>query len=179
MYLRLLTIVSSLATVLLLSACTEQIKQSRINTIKTFASAVTCDLLDKNPSTMENSMNRIFSFELNDTIRQKLMAKRELPETGLSMMKVVQDELDDKMSNSVHISKVQIVGSVDKQLIPISVFGTDTILKKGQVLQTNPFVIKMVISLPPDESDNPSVVDITEGVPQHIKIAARHYLRHS
>ena len=138
----------------------EQVKQQRFDSLKSCIDSGVHDLLDRNPQTMRDSMNRIFSFEYSEEARQKLMDTKLLPETGLSVIKTIQDEEAQNLSNSVHVSQVKPLSALDKPLISAHVKGFEAITKNGSLLKKRPFAFRIKVNLPLDSSLTPQIVEV-------------------
>jgi hypothetical protein len=147
---------------LTLSGCSspEQQKQQRLSTLNTFTKAAVTDLLDRNPSTMSDSMNRVFTYEFSEEARQKLMRRNLLPETGLSVVKIIQDQQSSKTSNSVSVSKIKPLGAITRPVIPVQVISTQTAIRAGKELSKRRLDLNLKIMLPSDPDSNPQVVDV-------------------
>jgi hypothetical protein len=138
----------------------EQQKQQRLSTLNTFTKAAVTDLLDRNPATMNESMNRVFSYEFSDAARQKLMQRNLLPETGLSVVRIIQDQQSSKSSNLVSVSKVKPLGAITKPLVPVRVTATQIVTRAGKQMSKRPLDLTLKIMIPNDPDISPQVVDV-------------------
>src|SRR5262249_53606992 len=76
-----------------IAACTspEQQKQHREETMQKFVTGVVEHILDRNPETIQESMNTLSHSEMTEALFEKLQGQSLLPETDISILKIVDE----------------------------------------------------------------------------------------
>jgi len=148
---------------LLLSACTskEQALKDKQATLEKFASSVAHDLLDRNPETVRVSTMRLMREELHESAADKLQSQKLMPDTEISILKIVQLAQKNHTTNEVKIEKVTAMAPIEKPLVPMKVTGTVVNMVDGKPSGETPFSMTVVCRLTPEMSNYPQVMDVS------------------
>ena len=159
---------------MLMSGCTskEQALKDKQATLEKFASSVAHDLLDRNPDTVRISTMRLMREELNEAAADKLQSQKLMPDTEISILKIVQTAQKNHTTNEVKIDAVTPMAPVEKALIPMKVTGTVVNKVDGKPAGETPFSMTVVCRLTPDMSNYPQAMEVS-GLADR-KVAEKH-----
>lgn len=146
-----------------LTSCTskEQALKERTATLEKFASAVTENIFDRNPVTIKQSMNTLTREQLSEKALNKLQSAREIPETELDVLKIIDDNQNQHRTNKVKVESVSPLGPVEKDPVSLKVSGRDTPIVNGKNGADKPFSIVVTCQLSDEMGGYPRVVDVT------------------
>jgi hypothetical protein len=159
-----LTIVCFGLTAILLFGCTsaEQQRKDREVLLENFVSKVALHLLDRNPSTMEQSVRLLMKEELSEQTCSRLQDQHLIPESPLDIMKVVYAAQKTHQTNVVKVESVKATGPIEKDIVPFRVSGKDITKTPGKPDQTKGFAFNIAVKLTDEMSGYPKVVDVEE-----------------
>lgn len=130
----------------LLTACTskEQKAKQREQALTDFATTVVQHMYDRNPATIKDSMSVLLHSELTEATKIKLQASKDLPETEIDILKIIDENQRKHQSNKVEVDIVRPLGPIEKDAVPMKVTGKDIVLIDGK--QQDDKVISVVVT---------------------------------
>ncbi|MBX9940886.1 MAG: hypothetical protein K2Y32_16615 [Candidatus Obscuribacterales bacterium] len=169
----LLSILVASAASLSLLACSqspEQIKAKKEEQLRKFCTEVSKHILDRDPSTIQVSVNELIHGELSDQARTSLQAQKVIPDTAIDVLKLISDSEVSKQVNVVEVTAVKPVSSLDKDDVQVLVTGKEVIKEQGKVVGTQPFSMTMTCRISPEAEGFTQLIDL-KGFPANRKMS--------
>jgi len=158
----ILVSVASMAA-LALGACAvtpEQLKTQKSEQLTKFCTEVAKHLLDRDPKTIQASVNELLHGELSDGARTKLQAQKIIPDSSIDVLKAISDAEVSKRVNEIEVSSVKPLTSLDKDDVQLQVTGKETVKAGGKVVMVRPFSMTMTCRLTKDMDGFAQLLDL-------------------
>jgi hypothetical protein len=151
------------AALSVLAACTskEQQLKERENTLTAFATSVVQHMYDRNPQTLRDSMNLLMREQLTEKVVNKLQASKDLPETEIDVLKIIDENQRKKASNKVEVDIVRPLGPIEKDEVQMKVTGKDIAMSDGKPGDDKVISVIVTCQLTPEMSGYPRATDLT------------------
>lgn len=158
---KLITSASLLA--LLLGACSSPQAQQkeRAEAMSKFVSGAVQHMLDRNPETIQQSMTVLTRDELTEPLVEKLQQQKLLPETDISILKIVDEAKMHHSSNKVQVESVSPLDPATKPEIRFRVTGKDTSEVNGKDAADRPFEFLVTCQLTKEMDGFPRITDLS------------------
>ena len=158
----------------LVASCSspQQVTQQRQLVMEKFVVGVTKHLLDRNPQTIKESMNVLTRNELTQATVEKMQNQHLIPETDISILKIIDEANRTQTTNEVLVGKVRPLGPITSNEVPFQVIGKEIINAHGIRHDSHIFEFTITCQLTPDMGDFPRVTDITDDT-RHAKSSQR------
>lgn len=143
------TLLSSLV-MLGLAGCSkspEQLKQERLDQLTKFSTTVTKHILDRDPSTIQESVNLLLHGEISNDTRVRLQSEKVIPDSSIDVLKLISDAQTFHRVNSIEVTSAKPVSDVSKDIVTMQVIGNETIKVNGKVASVKPFNMQLVCRL--------------------------------
>jgi len=129
-----------------MAACTskEQKLKEREKTLTDFATAVVQNMYDRNPQTIRESMNTVMKQQLTQKVVEKLQNSKDLPETEIDELKIIDENQRKHASNKVEVDIVRNLTPIEKDEVQMKVTGKDIALVDGKA--TDDKVISVIVT---------------------------------
>jgi hypothetical protein len=139
----------------------EQQKAQREKLLTKFAGTVIEHLLDRNPETMQRSLDTLAHDELTPPLADKLQSQKWLPESDLYVLKMKQDFEAKHESNKIVLDTVQALDPITQPDVRFHVIGKDVSETNGVTSKQTPFDYIASIHLTDDMDGMARVTDLT------------------
>jgi hypothetical protein len=135
----------------LLAACSspEEQERKRELAMQTMAGTVIQHLLDRNPETIEASMNVLTRDEMIEPLVSKLQSEKIIPETVLNVRLIMEDAQKNHSSNQIVISNTKPLDDPKQQEVSFQVTGKDVRQLNGKPTGEKPFEYTVTCKLTP------------------------------
>lgn len=143
------TLLSSLV-MLGLAGCSkspEQLKQERLDQLTKFSTTVTKHILDRDPATIQESVNLLLHGEISNDTRVRLQSEKVIPDSSIDVLKLISDAQTFHRVNSIEVTSAKPVSDVSKDIVTMQVIGNETIKVNGKVASVKPFNMQLVCRL--------------------------------
>lgn len=153
------TFISALGVLLTLSSTVfvggcatspEAMKAKKADQLTKFCTEVAKHLMDRDPTTIKESVNQLMHEEVNADCRDKLQAAKILPDSSIDVLKTISDAEVTKKVNEIVVTSVKPTTALDKDDVTLSVTGTETVKVNGKVTTTRPFALTMTCRMTPE-----------------------------
>ena len=155
--------VSLIALVSSISGCAvspEAKKKAREATLDKFSKEVTKHLLDRNPATLQESVNQLMHGEVHVSALEKLQARKILPDSTIDVLKAIDDAQIAQLSNEVQILNVRAITPLEKDQVTFRVTGKEIFKISGKQKDSKPFSLDLVCRLTSGMDNIPTLVDV-------------------
>jgi hypothetical protein len=117
-----------------MAGCTskEQKLKEREKTLTDFATSVVQHMYDRNPATLRDSMNILMREQLTEKVVTKLQNSKDLPETEIDELKIIDENQRKHLSNKVEVDIVRPLTPIEKDEVQMKVTGKDITLADGK-----------------------------------------------
>jgi hypothetical protein len=143
----------------------EQKKQQRTEVLTKYCTSVTKHLLDRDPTTIQESVNLLLHQEVSSSARDKLQAQKVLPDSTIDVLRDISDAEVLHRTNSIEVTAVKAITPVDKDTVTFQVTGKETVKVSGKVSEVRPFSMQVTCLLTNDMDIYPLLKDL-KGFPQ-------------
>ncbi len=155
--------VSLLALASSVSGCAvspEAKKKAREATLDKFSKEVTKHLLDRNPATLQESVNQLMHGEVHVSALEKLQARKILPDSTIDVLKAIDDAQIAHLSNEVQILNVRALTPLEKDSVTFRVTGKEIVKVSGKQKDVRPFSLELTCRLTPEMDNMPTLIDV-------------------
>jgi hypothetical protein len=155
--------VSLIALVSSISGCAvspEAKKKAREETLDKFSKEVTKHLLDRNPATLQESVNQLMHGEVHTSALEKLQARKILPDSTIDVLKAIDDAQIAHLSNEVQILNVRALTPLEKDAVTFKVTGKEITKVSGKQKDVRPFSLELTCRLTPEMDNMPTLIDV-------------------
>jgi hypothetical protein len=149
-----------------------QLKERQANMAK-FVKGAVRHMLDRNPDTIQDSMNELTRNELTQPLVERLQNERILPETDLSILKIKDDALKNHATNQVVLNEVQPLDPASKPDVRFRVTGKDVAQIDGKPHGEKPFDYIATCRLTDDMDGFPRITELVGAAPRPAESEAR------
>jgi len=125
----------------------EQLKQERLDQLTKFSTTVTKHILDRDPATIQESVNLLLHGEISNDTRVRLQSEKVIPDSSIDVLKLISDAQTFHRVNSIEVTSAKPVSDVSKDIVTMQVIGNETIKVNGKVASVKPFNMQLVCRL--------------------------------
>lgn len=145
-----------------IAACNspEAEKKQREDQMQKFVTGVVQHMLDRNPETIQESMNTLAHSEMTEAMFEKLQSQSLLPETDISILKIVDESKAKHLSNQVTVDSATPIDPVTNNDVRFKIDGKTTDLKDGKPVKDQHFECIVTCELTPEMSGYPRAIDV-------------------
>lgn len=145
-----------------LTACTtpQEEARKREHLMSDFVTGVTKHLLDRNPETVKESMNILTRNELTEATVEKLQSEHMIPETDISVLKLIDEAQKKHTSNEVVVAVARAISPADKDSVQYRVTGREILKTTGKPDDFRTFQYTITCYLTPEMGGYPRITDV-------------------
>jgi hypothetical protein len=140
--------------------------KEREATMAKFVKGAVQHMLDRNPDTIQESMNELTRNELTQPLVERLQNDKVLPETDLSILKIKDDALKNHATNQVVLDQVQPLDPLTKPDVRFRVVGKDVAQLDGKPNGETPFDYIATCRLTDDMDGFPRITEFRGASPK-------------
>ena len=146
-----------------ISACNSPQAQEkhREELLSKFVSGAVEHMMDRNPETIQQSMTILTRDEMTEKLVERLQNQKLLPETDISVLKIVDESKASHKSNTVTIASVTPQSPVMQPEVRFHVLGNTTDQTDGKPGATHPFDFDATCQLTEAMDGFPRLTDLT------------------
>jgi hypothetical protein len=144
-------------------------KKQREDQMQKFVIGVVQHIFDRDPDTIQEAMNTLAHTEMTETMFEKLQSQSLLPETDISILKIVDESKTKHLSNQVTVDSATPIDPITKNDVRFKVDGKITDLKDGKPVKDQHFECIVTCELTPEMSGYPRAVDVVMVSPAPVK----------
>lgn len=122
-------------------------------------------MLDRNPETIQDSMDYLSHSEMTPDIFEKLQSEHLLPETDISILRLKQDAASKHTSNSIVVSTVRALDPLTKQLVRFKVIGKQIMKQDGKPIGDSVFQYTITCKIADPSTGDPLITDLVSDTP--------------
>ncbi len=126
-----------------------------------FVSTAVQHMLDRNPETMQESMTTLAHDEFEESLFEKLQGKNMLPETDISILKIVTEQKKKNATNKVVVDQVKPIDPVAQSSVRFNITGKDINEIGGKPADTKDFQYVVTCKLTKEMDGFPRITDLT------------------
>lgn len=138
----------------------EQARKHRQDVLEKFAADATEHLLDKNPETIQVSVNQLMHQQVHTDAIETLQKKKILPDSNIDVLRAIDEAQVAKKTNKVTVSSVKPLSSIDKEDVTFQVRGTEAFSINGKPSSSRPFTLELKCRLTKEMNDNAQIMDV-------------------
>lgn len=158
----------ALVSALLIASCSAspeaQMKENE-QAMETLITSAVQHMLDRNPATIQESMNYLSRSEMAPNTFEKLQNQHLLPETDLSILKIMQEAKAKHTSNEVVVSTVRPMDPLSKPTVRFKVIGKQIMKQDGKPIGDQVFQFTVTCRLTDPQTGNPQITDLVSDTP--------------
>jgi hypothetical protein len=154
-------------------ASSEAQMKEREATMSKFVKTAVQHLLDRNPETIQDSMNELTRNEMTQPLVERLQNDKVLPETDLSILKIKDDALKNHATNQIVLDQVQPLDPLSKPDVRFRVVGKDVAQVDGKPNGEKPFDYIATCRLTDDMDGFPRITEFVGASPKPAESEAR------
>jgi len=154
---------SAIALVSSISGCAmspEAKKKAREETLDKFAKQVTKHLLDRNPDTLEISVNQLMHVEVHSSALGKLQERKILPDSKIDVLRAIDDAEVAHRTNEIQILNVRPLSPMEKDPTKLRVTGKEIFKTNGKQNDMRPFSLELTVRLTPEMDNAPRLLEV-------------------
>ncbi len=155
-----LTLTFTMAVASLTGCSKQQELAERQKTLEQLCTSVAQHILDRNPDTIEGSLNQLFHEELTDKCREKLENSQVIPDSPITVLREKEESEQSHKSNKIDVLIVRPLTPVAKDPVSYKVTVKNSTLVNGKAAGDRTYSFTIICSLTPDMDGCPRVVDV-------------------
>jgi len=147
----------------IISACNSPQAQekNREELLEKFVSGAVEHMMDRNPETIQQSMTILTRDEMTEKLVERLQNQKLIPETDISVLKIVDESKASHSSNTVTVASVTPVSPIMQPEVRFHVVGSTTDQTNGKPGATHPFDFNATCQLTEAMDGFPRLTDLT------------------